>query len=63
MREPKFQLVKIQSQEGAMRWGKGWELEAQHQAERAAIYELLYEAYRLQLRVAERELERLRAGG
>ena len=55
-------LRRIESFDGAMRWGKEWESEARHQEARADIYELLYHAYKLQLLVAEREIERLHGG-
>ena len=52
-------LRKIDSREDAMRWGREWERHAQHLEEYALTLEYLLEAYKLQLRVAEREIERL----
>lgn len=53
-------IVKVESREGMHRIAKDWEREAQHQSERADIYELLYLAYKMQLSAAEKEIERIK---
>lgn len=53
-------IVKVESREGMHRIAQGWEAEARHQEARAEIAELLLAAYKLQLRVAEREIERMK---
>ena len=54
------EVVEIRSRYDALKWGGGWEKRAQHLEEYALTLELIVATYKLQLRVAEREIERLR---
>ena len=55
-----FEVVKIRNTEHAVSLIKDWERAYQHMEERAMIYELLMDAARLELAVANREINRLR---
>lgn len=55
-----FPLRPIKDRADAMRYGDEWQARARHLEEYALTLDLLLSAYKLQLRVAEREIERLR---
>lgn len=54
-------LRKISTRYQALQWGGEWEARCQHLEANAGILELIIVSYKLQLKVAEKEIERLRA--
>ncbi len=55
-----LEVVKIRNAEEGVSLARDWQRAYQHMEERAMIYELLLDAARLELAIAEREAERLR---
>lgn len=53
-------LREIHTRKDALAWGGEWERRCQHLEEYALTLELIISTYKLQLKVAEKEQERLR---